>query len=73
MNCTYRPVKCKLPNRRGIYEECELCLIGQLCDEVGLVSSAIMEISLKQLMDNADSLAKKYPDTAKAIDEALEE
>lgn len=50
MNCTYRAkTKCRMPRRAGSSTECQLCLIGQLCDETALNTSAVMELSFNKI------------------------
>lgn len=51
MKCVYRAnMDCRMPRRNDDSRmTCQLCLIGQLCDETGLNTSAIMEISFKKI------------------------
>ena len=52
--CAFRVDKqCRIPYRKmedsGI--TCKLCLLGMLCDEVGLNTSAIMSMSMDKTME----------------------
>jgi len=51
--CPYRTdTKCKLPSKEDETAiVCKLCLLGQICDEVGLNTSAIMNMSMDKTME----------------------
>lgn len=52
MKCTYRSIsECKMPKRFGTEKNCQLCLMGQQADEISLLTSAVMNLSMEKTMD----------------------
>jgi len=52
IKCTYRAAtECRMPSKTSGILTCKLCLMGMLCDEVGLNTSAIMSMSMDKTME----------------------
>ncbi len=51
-SCKYRPnFDCREPTTSlAFYQKCQLCLIGQLCDETSLNTRAIMNMSIDKII-----------------------
>lgn len=56
-NCTYRAnTECRMPKRPWTPGNCQLCLMGQQADEIGLLTSAVMNMSIERTLDKAEEM-----------------
>lgn len=52
MKCTYRATAdCRMPRRFATEDNCRLCLMGQQADEIGLLTSAVMNLSIEKTLE----------------------
>ncbi len=59
MKCTYRKtIECKLPSRSINVVQCQLCLAGQQIDSIELLTSAVMDLRINALEEEADAIHK---------------
>lgn len=52
LKCTFRAMAdCRMPKRPMTSINCQLCLMGQHADEIGLLTSAVMNLSIEKTME----------------------
>ena len=57
MKCTYRATaECRMPGRRFLDVNCLLCLMGQQADEIGLLTSAVMSLSIDKTAQETETM-----------------
>ena len=58
MKCTYRATtECRMPRRINTSDNnCELCLMGQQADEIGLLTSAVMNLSMEKTEKETETM-----------------
>lgn len=57
MKCTFRATSdCRMPKKPMTNNNCQLCLMGQQADEIGLLTSAVMNLSIEKTSKETETM-----------------
>ena len=57
MKCTFRATtECRMPKRPMTASNCQLCLMGQQADEISLLTSAVMSLSIEKTEKDTETM-----------------